>query len=128
MVANRRIAVNVNLSPEFEALIQKTVDSGRYASASEVIEQALLLLDRAEREEQLGREIQIGLDQIERGEVIPYGPDFWVRVERMADELKESGDPYDAAVVPPDFVFDEGGPRPGSDTEVHARKVGRRAS
>ena len=37
--------MNVTLEPEFEALVKKKVASGRYTSSSEVIQEALRLLD-----------------------------------------------------------------------------------
>lgn len=50
--------MNVSLTPELEKLIQKKVDSGRYTSASEVVREALRLLEKkdqrdAEREKAL---------------------------------------------------------------------------
>src|SRR5436190_23739580 len=107
--------MNVSLTPHFEELIQKSVESGRYDNANEVLRVALRLFERAEREERLRQEIQIGIDQFERGEVIPYGPDFCERVKLEAEQFRASGEPYNDAVVPPDFVLEEGGSRPGRD-------------
>ena len=50
--------MNVSLTPELEKFVQKKVDSGRYTSASEVVREALRLLEKkdqhdAEREEAL---------------------------------------------------------------------------
>jgi len=41
--------INVNLTPELESLIRQKVSSGRYNSASEVVREALRLLERADR-------------------------------------------------------------------------------
>jgi antitoxin ParD1/3/4 len=38
--------MNVELTPELEQLIRSKVDSGRYSSASEVVGEALRLLDQ----------------------------------------------------------------------------------
>ena len=43
---------NVNLTPELDAFVANTVETGRYANASEVVRTALRLLERDERENQ----------------------------------------------------------------------------
>lgn len=57
--------LNVNLTPELEGLIRQKVSSGRYNSASEVVREALRLMEaedqlRAARLEHLRHEIQEG--------------------------------------------------------------------
>jgi antitoxin ParD1/3/4 len=68
--------MNVSLTPELERLVDEKVQSGRYPSASEVLREALQLLEERDklREmtlEQLRKEIQIGVEQADRGELIP---------------------------------------------------------
>ena len=68
--------MNVSLTPELEKLVSERVRSGMYSSASEVVREALRLLTehegvRRQKLEELRKEIQIGLDQIERGEGRP---------------------------------------------------------
>ena len=65
--------MNVSLTPQLEELIKKKVETGLYNSASEVVREALRLLDEQERLreiklEELRREVRMGLDQLERGE------------------------------------------------------------
>jgi antitoxin ParD1/3/4 len=65
--------VNVSLTPELEALIQERVRSGRYTSASEVVREALRLLqDRDElrrmRMDELRAKVATGIDSLDRGE------------------------------------------------------------
>jgi len=43
---------NVNLTPELDAFVSDTVETGRFANASEVVRTALRLLERDERENQ----------------------------------------------------------------------------
>ena len=67
--------MNVSLTPELEKLVEDRVKSGRYTSASEVIREALRLLDRIDQAQRqalldLNRRIDEGLAQAERGEVI----------------------------------------------------------
>ena len=68
--------MNVSLTPELEELVAQKVQSGRYQSASEVIREGLRLLEDHDRlrAAQLGevrRKLQVGLDQLDRGEGIP---------------------------------------------------------
>lgn len=67
--------MNVSLTPELERLIDERVKSGRYTSASEVIREALRLLDRFDEAQQRGlvelnQKIDEGLAQADRGELI----------------------------------------------------------
>lgn len=67
--------MNVSLSPELEHLVEEKVKSGMYNSASEVIRAGLRLLQEQDelrqiRLRELKREVQQGLDEIERGEVV----------------------------------------------------------
>ncbi len=66
--------MNVSLTPDLEELVQQKVKSGRYQSANEVVRAALQLLEQQDmqlqmRLEQLRREVAIGIEQSERGEV-----------------------------------------------------------
>ena len=65
--------MNVSLTPELEALIQERVRSGRYTSASEVVREALRLLeDRDElqrlRLAELRSQVAAGLESLDRGQ------------------------------------------------------------
>ncbi len=69
--------MNVSLTPELEKLVGRKVQSGMYSSASEVIREALRLLNeqdglRRRSLEELRKEIRIGLDQSNRGETVPF--------------------------------------------------------
>ncbi len=69
--------MNVSLTPTLEELVQRKVATGLYNSASEVIREALRLLEERDelRKMRLGtlrKEISVGLDQLERGEVSEY--------------------------------------------------------
>lgn len=66
--------MNVSLTPELEKLIHTKVESGLYLSASEVVREALRLLEERDRIrelrlEVLRKEIQVGIDQADRGEL-----------------------------------------------------------
>lgn len=67
--------MNVSLTPELEELVAQKVQSGRYQSASEVVREGLRLLEdqdrlRTARLQEVSRKIQVGLDQLDRGEGI----------------------------------------------------------
>ena len=60
------MTMNVNLSPQLEAMVRAKVASGRYTSASEVVREALRLMEQQDQLrllqfEQLRRDIQDGL-------------------------------------------------------------------
>jgi antitoxin ParD1/3/4 len=61
------MGMNVNLTPQLEDLVRQKVASGRYTSASEVVREALRLMQeqdqlREARLEELRREVRRGLD------------------------------------------------------------------
>ena len=67
--------MNLALSSEIEKFIEGQVESGKYPSAEEVILAGIRLLEERERIyqgrfEELKREITIGVEASERGEVV----------------------------------------------------------
>ena len=67
--------MSISLTPELEEFIQSQVESGKYSSTEEVIIAGIKLLKEREkiyqgRFEELKREIAIGVEASERGEVI----------------------------------------------------------
>ena len=70
--------MNVSLTPELEERVARKVDSGLYTSASEVVREGLRLLfdaddARAGQLAELNNRIQLGLDQLDRGEGVDGG-------------------------------------------------------
>lgn len=68
--------MNISLTPELERMVDDRVKSGRYASASEVIREGLRLLEEQEQLKQqrladVRRKIDMGIEQLDRGEGIP---------------------------------------------------------
>lgn len=77
--------MNIALSKELEQLIHDKVKSGRYLSASEVVGEALRLLDERDRLQEaplveLKGKIREGIETSERGEVID-GKEIFVELE-----------------------------------------------
>jgi antitoxin ParD1/3/4 len=68
-------AMNVSLTPELERLVAEKVQGGRYTSASEVIREALRLLEEQDRIKQshlveVRQKIDRGLQQLDEGRAI----------------------------------------------------------
>ncbi len=68
--------MNISLTPRLEKLVKQKVASGMYNSASEVMREALRLLDESDhikaiRREELRKEVAIGIEQLDRGEGTP---------------------------------------------------------
>ena len=87
--------MNVSLTPELEQLIHNKVATGLYLSASEVVRDALRLLDerdklQAMKFEELRREIQVGIDQADRGEMVD-GPELFERLKKQVGSAKSKG-------------------------------------
>lgn len=66
--------MNVSLTPELEQLVADKVGGGRYASASEVVREALRLLEerdamREAKIEALRRKVAAGLESLDAGRV-----------------------------------------------------------
>src|SRR6266508_2703914 len=68
---------NINLTDHFHRFIETGVATGRYGNASEMMREGLRLLEQRQREEKtrlqwLRGAVKEGLDQIDRGEGIPF--------------------------------------------------------
>ncbi len=71
------MTMNVNLTPQLEEMVRQKVASGLYTSASEVVREALRLMEeqdrmRAAKLEQLRQDIRDGLNS---GEPTPWEPE-----------------------------------------------------
>jgi len=75
----------IHLTPEFEQLIENKVRSGSYKSASEVITEALRLLEQRDRvfavnKDDLRSHIEQGWQSAQRGELVD-GDDVFDRID-----------------------------------------------
>jgi antitoxin ParD1/3/4 len=82
--------MNVHLTPELEQMIQSKVKTGRYNSASEVMREALRLMDerdqlKAMQKEELRKKIAAGLKSLEDGKSVE-GEEFFAKMEAELDE------------------------------------------
>lgn len=90
------MAMNISLSPELEQKIYERVQSGRYASANEVISESLRLLEEQEelrriKYEALKREIDKGIDQLERGLGIP-GEEVFAEIRERNKVMRQKNE------------------------------------
>jgi antitoxin ParD1/3/4 len=92
--------MTIQLSPETEALIQVLMNRGDYAHPAAVIDEALRVLVERENLTRLKAAIAVGIEQYERGETIPWTPDYFDRLKREAADAARSGKPIKDEVKP----------------------------
>jgi antitoxin ParD1/3/4 len=85
--------MNVSLTPELEKYVADKVATGRYTSASEVVREALRLLEREEksREEQIAefnRELDARIASADRGEYVTADESLRRIREKSAERRK----------------------------------------
>ena len=93
-MATHRTTVNVSLTPELDAFLQARVNSGRYQTTSEVVREALRLLERSEQEreyafQQLKAKLEKGAAEAERGELLD-GDEVFGELREMIEERRRS--------------------------------------
>ncbi len=77
--------MHVSLTPELEQMVHGKVQTGRYNSASEVVREALRLMDerdqiKAMQKEELRKKIAAGLKSLEEGRGID-GEEFFAQMD-----------------------------------------------
>jgi antitoxin ParD1/3/4 len=86
--------MNISLTPQLEQLVQERVKSGRYTSASEVIREALRMMEEKDRLleaklEQLRQDIREG---VESGPATAWDPDEIKREGRARRAVRNTAD------------------------------------
>ena len=92
--------MNVSLTPELESLIREKVQTGLYNNASEVVREALRLLEERDRTRRLREAVGIGLAQAERGETTPLTAELLAQISQDAEELARQGKQPNPDVCP----------------------------
>lgn len=87
---------NITLTPELERFVEQRVASGQYRSASELVQEALQLLERQERERDeayvsLKRKLQRGAEQAQRGELVDGDAFMEQLLAKLGKSQPESG-------------------------------------
>jgi antitoxin ParD1/3/4 len=95
-MANRE-NISISFTPEQAAFLAGCVNSGRYQSASEVVREAIRLLEHqlARREAEVARAramIQEGAEQLDRGEVVDGETFFREWDEELEDLTSPKGE------------------------------------
>ena len=85
--------MHVSLTTRLEEYVREKVESGLYNSNSEVVREALRLMGERDRLreirlEELRKEIQIGIDQADRGELMP-GDEVFRQLKKRSEEFKK---------------------------------------
>ena len=90
----------VQLSGETAEIVQRKVDQGLYADAESAVAEAVRLLDEQDELLALRAKIQVGLDQVERGDLIPFNDETRRRIIQEGRAKYERGDPLNPDVCP----------------------------
>lgn len=92
--------MNVTLTPQVEAKIRERVDPGRYGDASEVVQEALRLLEEREKLEHLRSLVMVGLEEARRADLVEFTPKLMEEIARQAHEQFLRGEEPDPDVCP----------------------------
>jgi antitoxin ParD1/3/4 len=89
-----RATVNISLTPELNAFLQGRVKSGRYQTTSEVVREALRLLQHQEEEreqglKQLKAKLQRGAAQADRGDLLD-GNEVFQELRELIEERRRA--------------------------------------
>jgi antitoxin ParD1/3/4 len=96
-IKDEQFMVTIHLTPEFERLVRDKVQTGRYNSATEVVEVALRLLHECDqhnalRKHEVQERITQGLESLRLGKGIDGEPVFQ-RLEAELDEHERRSKP-----------------------------------
>jgi len=86
--------MDINLTPDLEQLVQSKLKSGRYTSASEVVREALRLLDQRDEvftlhKEEFRTQIEEGWQSARGGEVVD-GEEVFDRIDGELEAMERS--------------------------------------
>jgi putative addiction module CopG family antidote len=90
----------INLGKPYEDYIQKMVNSGYFASASEVIRDALRIKMDKPATKTLSQLVQEGQDDLDAGHLHTYDSNFWETVNRKVEENIKNGVPVPGHLRP----------------------------
>jgi antitoxin ParD1/3/4 len=101
--------MNVSLTPRLEQMIRDKVESGLYNNASEVVREALRLLDAHEREMhyRLDAARKAGLKDIEEGRTVPMTREYFDRIVAEGIARANTDAPLNPDEVPYEWLPQE---------------------
>ena len=83
--------MEITLTPEAEALVRQKVADGRFASADEVVEAAVKLLDERDRLEYLRALLRETEQQVQEGKTVEWSPELHRQWRREAQDRISKG-------------------------------------
>ena len=92
--------MNVSLTPQLEAMIRQRVESGRYNNASEVVREALRLLEEHEKVVHLRSLLAVGLEDERRGDLVEFTQEYEENLSRRVEEKFLRGEEPNPDVCP----------------------------
>ena len=94
-MATKQIKRNIALTPHLDRLVREKVDSGKYDSPSDVVQDALRLLEQRDSFAlmQLKQDLELAWEEGERGEFVD-GPSVFAEIRKLSktrrSRIKES--------------------------------------
>jgi antitoxin ParD1/3/4 len=93
--------MTIQIPPDVEARIRRKVETGEFPDPGEVVREAMRLLDEQERQlQELRAKLQVGLDQLDRGEGVAYTPELMAKIRRDVAERYGRGEQPNPDVCP----------------------------
>src|SRR5688500_10197373 len=93
--------MTIQLAADVEASILQKVERGDFPDPNEVIREAMRLLDEQERQlAALRAKLQVGIDQLDRGEWVEWTPELMDELWQEAVEMHRRGEKPHADVCP----------------------------
>ena len=83
----------IQLSSEVEARNRELVERGGYDGPAAVVDEALRVREERDQYAKLKAAIAVGMEQLERGEVVEWTPDYFDRLKQRAEEHVRLGEP-----------------------------------
>ena len=97
-------ATRIELPDQLEAYVQYKIDSGLYSNGAEVIRDALRHMmdadEAAAKTQRLSEAVQLGFDQIDRGEGAAWTPELRQRIKQDTLKRAQEGRRPKADVLP----------------------------
>ena len=95
--------MHIKFSDIDDKFIKNTVAMGYYTSETELVRDAVRKLRENANLDSMRKLLSTGLEQIEKGETIPYSTDFMDTAMKQAQKNHQSGKPVPDELKPDDF-------------------------
>ena len=93
--------MSIAYPPDVEQTINTLVESGRFEDATAAVREAVKLLEERERKrDALLTKLQVGIDEADRGELIPWTPELRDQIIQSALRRAAAGENPDPDVCP----------------------------